>query len=356
MTVFDRSKYEGVIITGDKGSGKSVLGEVITERFYNDGRLILDLFDAGEFESCFWAIPFKKSYPLVVVYPPSNLMDTSRCEYDIKPMCDTEGLEKIIQVAIEEKRIITLAGALYELDDLLFVLSEWLRQLKDLLRDEFPKTECLVFIREAANVVFSKYKITENQTYTQKALLSFLRVARHIRTSYIFDTQRYEDLYAGHIYHFPKRIIKKTTNLSPYLLQYNELINQVYPAAKVLKKRLPNIQYLRRNEFYLGYGNVVPNYPLLHTNPMPSFHHKKPEDNFLQLTNIKVTKTDFARNTEFLNKRQVVELEYLRKFAIALGTKIFQKSLIFEGRPLSFTKIAKEIGVATSTISKYKKD
>jgi len=345
--VLELDKYDGVIVTGDKDSGKSVFLEWAGEQFYKKGRLTLDLFDAGDFESAFWST----AYPIILVYPPHNKVDASKSSYDIVALCDTIGIEPILERAIKENRVVTFACSLYESNDLLRVLAEWIRNFPNLMIHRFKKTEAIVLVREAANVVFSKYKVTKSQSETQAALLEFLRIARHRRTSYIFDTQRYFDLYVGHRFHFTKRIVKRTLNVPPELKDFDESISQRYPITKALGKRLPNIAYLNKNEFYLIHGDK----PILHrfSNPLPSFKHKEPFDDFVELANIKIIETGEFRDIDELNKRQVTELKYLRNATSIIADKIYQRELILNDKPLSFRQWAKETGVSTTVLTKY---
>lgn len=347
MRVLELDKYQGIVVCGQRGWGKSGCLEFLGEQFVKTNRLTLDLFDSGDFESAFWCVPKEKSYPILLVHPNYCALDLSRCNYDIKVTNDEVGLQAICEQAINEKRIVVFGCGFYEEEHKYKVLADWFNEFPRLNRD-ILNTDAIILIREASDVVFSHLKIAENSSLTRKALLRFLRIARHFRTSFIFDCQRIMAIYSGIRHNLDKIIVKRIPKHAiPDLLQW--VVKDIDEKYELIRpNRFPQIPFLRKNEFYC----VTESSYFYGKNPMPSFLHKEPTHNFLEMANIKVTYDEIPQE-HILNKRETKELEYLRRAVGFFADKIYQRKVEVDGLVFSLRKWAKQVDIDVGTIAKY---
>lgn len=347
MRLLELENYQGILIIGHRGSGKSALLEFLGEQFYKAGRLVLDLFDPGNFESCFWCIPRKKAYPILLVHPRYCEVDVSRSPYDIEVICDDMGLETICRKAIEERRIVCLAGGLYEEDHKFDLLTYWIKRFRKLNQFKL-KTPSAILIREASNVIYSHLRPAKQSSDTRKALLNAIRFCRHFNSSVIFDTQRLMDIYKAIRDNLDRICIKyiPEKNIPSLLENEKQEIEERYYLVK--PERYPEISYLRNDEFYWTDGTSE---LYFENNPLPSFRHKDQNDYFDKIADITFHELeDIPRN---LNKQEQLQLEYLSKGLSYFLQKIYQKELMINGEVPTLNSIAKIIGISMPTLRRY---
>jgi hypothetical protein len=350
MSVIALNKYHGVAACGQRGFGKSGFVEWAAEQFAKKGRLMLDLFDAGDFENCFWTIPKDTQYKILLVHPHYVTLKRGRQKFDILPMCDKDGFQNICETAIDEERVVSFGCGFYEEDHLYTVLAEWINQFPKLTRDILKMDSC-VLIREASHMIFSHLRTSENQTFTRKAVLRLIRIARHYRTSFVMDAQRIMDIYAGIRENLDRTIIKR--------IPIQSLPKLLYWVAKEIDESwslrgYPHIFDLEPHQYWcvtegsLSFG----------TNPLPSFHHKKPKDDFFDMTGVRVEydghELEEMDLKSALTKPQLYQLEYLRRTLGFVVEQIYQKRLSIDGKKYSISKLAKMGGISPETLSKLR--
>ena len=348
-------------VIGQRGSGKSVLIEWAAEKFHKKKFLVLDMFDAGDYESCYWAIPncdtphpkypkdkskncntplgfrkhcvkcnsvlwgnyckkckihfesnewnwevlkvcpkckapvseVKTDYSILFVHP-SNAQ-VSSVNPKIIPVSAEKGLEVIVRKALSGGHIISIACGLFDADELYLTLANWMFEWIDMKRDKIRR-KAVIVIREAANVAFSQTKISEFQGDLKKAMINLIRFARHYQTTIFFDTQRFKDLNIGirdivetiiikrHAFHgMPDVVDVVHKSLEWQRFKMKEKGAELWELKKhlTLPTELFPSQFIAR--FHDGY--FVKN-----QNGMPKFHHRDPDDFFLDYAGLNVVK------------------------------------------------------------------
>jgi len=338
-------------VIGQRGSGKSVMIEWAAEKFHKHKFLILDMFDAGDFESCYWAIPncptkdcdtplgFRKhcvrcdnilwgnyckkckihfednewkwvvlthcpkcgadvkdaktDYSILFVHP-SNAQVTS-VNPKIIPISSERGLEAIVRKALAGNHIISIACGLFDADELYITLANWMFEWIDMKRDKIRR-KAVIVIREAANVAFSSTKISEHQGDLKKAIINLIRFARHYQTTIFFDTQRFKDLNIG-VRDIVETIIIKRHGFHGM----PDVVDQIYKDLEYsrykmkqkgaelyqLKKHMTLPTELFPSQFISRFHD---GYYVRSQNGMPKFHHRDPDDFFLDYAGLNVVK------------------------------------------------------------------
>jgi len=189
-----RGKCQHVIVIGSIGSGKSTSLEDFVELRYGKGDVILDLFDAGDFENCFYAVKGQARFPILLLYP-LDVKVKSRDDH-VKPVCvDSADLKHLLTQAKKENRIICFVPGLYRDDAKMFdKIADIARNIHRINFD--LGYNITVVLREAANIVYSSFKSTEfrEQLEAKRALIRLMRVGRHYGIRFLIDTQRFQDV------------------------------------------------------------------------------------------------------------------------------------------------------------------
>ena len=171
------------LVLGMRGTGKSAFLERLAEYHLQHGNCILDLFAARSGENLAWLrSPWRKEKRILllcsenaIVEPPSGV--------DVKPaeklgLKDFEEYDIIINSCILYPNIDSEFHAVNLIIDRLWQRRKWKR---------------LVFVvcREAANLMYSRMKVAENQALAKAFLTYWLRESRHSGCSLGVDSQRF---------------------------------------------------------------------------------------------------------------------------------------------------------------------
>ncbi len=243
--IIDIHKQHLIGILGIRGSGKSVLGEALLERYYDAGFTCLDLWSAPNMENAFWIFAkegHKKRIPITILTPesfiiPEAKVDRFNGQYLTKePLIkfvklpsptkktDSEANEMILEILIktiiecrDRRRILVFNPFLFPNETEMFrVLEILMRNLITISNNYFDaKTpeECGVktkeqmslkdrtyhrmcfLIREFGEVAPARLKGDKSgeSTLIKKALLKFVRLARHSSIGGIMDYQNASD-------------------------------------------------------------------------------------------------------------------------------------------------------------------
>ena len=243
--IIDIHKQHLIGILGIRGSGKSVLGEALLERYYDAGFTCLDLWSAPNMENAFWIFAkegHKKRIPITILTPesfiyPEAQVDGFNCKYYTKQelvkfvklpsptkKTDSEPNEMILEILIrtiiecrDKRRILVFNPFLFPNETEMFrILEILMRNLITISNNYFDaKTpeECGVktkeqmplkdrtyhrmcfLIREFGEVAPARLKGDKSgeSTLIKKALLKFVRLARHSSIDGIIDYQNASD-------------------------------------------------------------------------------------------------------------------------------------------------------------------
>lgn len=193
----DPSRYEILMFNGDRGSGKSLCGEVCLEAFYRSGRVAISLTEAPySYESMFAAIPRrgKDAIPCIFVVPKG--VDVDAPDYDVECITADNGVEWIIRRAIDERRMVifchSLWGAEKELESYR-EMAKWIENIVILQRT--VKTPMAILVREIELQGYGRMKSLKSVADLKRALIYLMRLARSsYRMSVITDLQLAQDM------------------------------------------------------------------------------------------------------------------------------------------------------------------
>jgi len=352
--------------------------EWAAEKFWQHDYLTMDLYDAGDFESCYWGIrtckmchrPLrydekvcpdcqltpKKANDVLMVVPDYVDIEIQDPAFKLFPigLDDDDCLPDIAKIAMKENRVVSLASGLFNEDHLFLTLTEWMYQWLQINRDQ-TRTDTCILLREAADVAFSRKKTStsKHQSAMGKSLINLIRKAGHVRTVLLFDSQRYMELDIGVRGNIPYTIVKhhSKNNMPRVVTELNDQIKQQRESwyydynidPDIINRKRPEITYLRKNEFYVQFDDGT--YALAR-NQFPTFHHKRVTDYFDLLTDMDFSQELFKiqRNTKIQTIRDVPK-NALLGLAYNLNSKY----------GLSVKSLAKEFGREERTIKSWLK-
>lgn len=167
---------------GLRDSGKSSLLEVLGIKYPR----IIDIFGSRDNEGLAWCrCPlFSKNEILFVI---GDSVEMKRCRWDVLKMREFSLKE------MEKYRVILSVSAFYG------SLDEEFRSLNDLIYTNLYKRThwremYYLLVREASNYLYSRVKITKNQTIAKNDFIYLLRESRHMGYSCGADTIRWTSL------------------------------------------------------------------------------------------------------------------------------------------------------------------
>lgn len=172
------------LVLGVRGSGKSAFLEHLAELHLKEGNTVLDLFAARSGENLGWLrSKWIKKKKALLLTAENTTVEYEIPHLDVKPyfLLELEDFEKydiIINSSPLYRNIDEEFKAVNTIIDKLWKRLEWKRMV-------------FVMVREAANLLYARMKIAENQTLAKTFLSYWLREARHTGCSLALDSQRF---------------------------------------------------------------------------------------------------------------------------------------------------------------------
>jgi len=170
---------------GVRGSGKSAFLEHLAELHLNEGNAILDLFAARSGENLGWLrSKWAKEKQILLLCAENAIVELPKdINVDVRPA------SKITLNDFSSYDIIINSSPLYPTLDAEF---EAVNQIIDKLWRRLKWSRLIfVLVREAANLLYARLKIAENQTLAKTFLTYWLRESRHVGCSLGLDSQRF---------------------------------------------------------------------------------------------------------------------------------------------------------------------
>lgn len=166
---------------GLKDSGKSSLLEVIGTKYPR----IIDIFGSRDNEGLAWLrCPFFSKNEILLVTGDS---------VELKARWDVLKMRNFTLAEMEKYRVIISVCAFYsDMDEEFRSLNELI--YKNLYRRTYWKELYYLLIREASNFLYSRVKITRNQTIAKNDFIYLLRESRHVGCANGCDTIRWTSL------------------------------------------------------------------------------------------------------------------------------------------------------------------
>jgi hypothetical protein len=171
---------------GGRGSGKSNLLEVLGIRHSK----IIDMFGASDNEGACWCKPeFEQLFQSLYGRPPRILLITGKSR-DLASKFDSIKITDLKLSDFEEHDVITTVHAFYENETEYF---DALHKITTLLWEKRTHwTEVwYVLIREAANWIYARMKVTKDDKMAKADFIKSLREARHHGLAIGVDTIRW---------------------------------------------------------------------------------------------------------------------------------------------------------------------
>lgn len=291
--------YLGV---GQKESGKSALLEAIGVHYPK----IIDLFGSRDNEGLGWCrSPFKDSVLFIVG-------DT----VDVKSQWDTVRISDLTLKRFTKYKVVLSVSAFHpSIDTEFYAMNEI---VKVLYRRAWWNEPWFIGVREASNFLYSRLKVSKNQTEAKADFLYLLREARHMGYAVGVDTIRWTgvdaDMRGPADYIFIKRIGIEGL---PDNLRW--LYGLVHPRS--LMNPHPRVFVLVSNRGPVALGTFDEPY-----------WHKKEKENIVQLLDIKI---DYGEAPEYgdASRNTVGDFEHIKLVAtyMRIGSmkkvaKIFSRS------------------------------
>lgn len=174
------------LVLGVRGAGKSAFLEHLAELHLAEGNCVLDLFAARSGENLGWLRSRWAKEKRILLLAAENAI------VQLPPGLGNVSVKTPSKISLsdfEEHDIIINSSPLYpsldaEFEAVNIIIDRLWRRLK---------WRRLVFVvcREAANLLYARLKIAENQTLAKTFLTYWLRESRHVGCSLALDSQRF---------------------------------------------------------------------------------------------------------------------------------------------------------------------
>lgn len=349
--IIDIQKQNIIGILGIRGSGKSYLAEATLERYYEYGFTCLDLWSAPNMENAFWIFAkegHKKRIPVTILAPESFIYPEARIDafngkfpFIRQPLVkfvklpsptkrtDTDVNERILEILVqvvkdcrESRRIMVFNPYMFPnetemfrtleilMRNLITIANNYFTALKpeDVGKksiDEMTSAEKnyhrIVFLmREFGEVAPARLKGDKSgeSTLIKKALLKFVRLARHANIDGIIDYQNSTDVDSSIRNQIDIWLVKTWTpelageNFQWIFNYVNEKRNKIFEeegynddSFQWADSVYPPIQKLTNLWFYVAKSGDTPK---LRRVPELGVKHKEPNDKWWFLTNIPI--------------------------------------------------------------------
>lgn len=169
---------------GVRGSGKSSLLEAIAEQYLENNCHVLDLFGSRDGESLAWLrSPWMDSKKVLLLHGDNTDIASS---WDSKPVSQYELSD------IEKYDLVISSSPLYDSIDTEY---SQINKVLDLCYQRFEwKKPSYIVIREAANLLYSRMKISADQSMAKNQMVYFIREARHTGWALGIDTLKFTSI------------------------------------------------------------------------------------------------------------------------------------------------------------------
>jgi len=242
---------------GVRGAGKSAFLEHLGEQHLENGNCVLDLFAARSGESLAWLRSKWAREKRVLLLHAENAVVEAPGSVEAKPvnklcLADFEDYDLIINSCVLYPNLDAEFEAVNSILDRLWMRRHWHRLI-------------YVICREAANIMYSRMKITENQTLAKAYLTYWLRESRHTGCSLALDSQRFMALDVD-IRSLADYIVLKAQGASTLPRDMYFIYRYVDPKW---------LQYANPHEFVLltRRGDIA-----IGVSPLPEWHAREGED------------------------------------------------------------------------------
>lgn len=168
-------------VLGARGSGKSSLLEHLGENYLEHQHAVFDLFGSRDGENLAWLRSPHVQDKRVLLVKGDNV--DVNCSWEIR------NVASLTVQDLDRYDIIISSSPFYINIDQEF---QYAAKLTDLLYKRIHWRKLLyVIVREAANLYYSRLKVSENQTLAKSQMVYFIRESRHFGAALGMDSLRY---------------------------------------------------------------------------------------------------------------------------------------------------------------------
>ncbi len=350
QTVINLLKQNLIGILGLRGSGKSWLGEALLMKYFDAGFTCLDLWSAPNLENAFWIFAkegHKKRIPVSILVPDSFMIPEAKVDkfngnYFTKEALikfvklpsptkktDSEANEAILEILIDtilecrdKKRILVFNPFMFPNETEMFrILEILMRNLITISNNYFDALEptdvgkdsedemtikelthhkMVFLIREFGEVAPARLKGDKSgeSTLIKKALLKFVRLARHSNIDGIIDYQNASDVDSSIRNQINIWMIKTWTpelageSFEYFFRQIDAKRNMIFEnrgytnsAFQYANSYFPPIERLTQKYYYFVKRGLTPK---LKSVPELKIRHKEPKEKWWKLTQIPI--------------------------------------------------------------------
>jgi len=169
---------------GVRGSGKSSLLESIGEEYLKNDCHVLDLFGSRDGESLAWLRSSWMDSKKVLLLHGDNT--------DIASSWDSKPVSQYDLSDIEKYDLVISSSPLYDSIDTEY---SQINKVLDMCYQRFEwKKPSYIVIREAANLLYSRMKISADQSMAKNQMVYFIREARHTGWALGIDTLKFTSI------------------------------------------------------------------------------------------------------------------------------------------------------------------
>lgn len=169
---------------GVRGSGKSTLLETIGEMYRGEGHAVLDLFGSRDGEGLAWLRAPGVDPEKVLLIHGDNV--------DVTAPVDSIAVSDLTLGDFDKYKLLISSSPLYSSPDQEFREVNTITSL--LYRRMSWKSLIYVLVREAANLYYSRLKVTESQTAAKADMVYLIREARHMGVALGLDTLKFTSI------------------------------------------------------------------------------------------------------------------------------------------------------------------
>ncbi len=166
---------------GIRGSGKSSLLEHVAENYLANGSPIIDLFGSRDGEGLAWCrSPWAKEKKILLLHGDNTSVASS---------FDSKNVSRYTLADLSKYDIIISASPLYSSIDQEY--KDVNRILDSVYQRLVWKKVANIIIREAANLLYSRLKVSKDQNIAKAKMAYFIREARHTGFAVSLDTLKF---------------------------------------------------------------------------------------------------------------------------------------------------------------------
>lgn len=304
-------------VCGVPGSGKSAFLEAVACQNLDNGFTVLDLFGSRDSEGlAFLRSPYAKN---------GNVLLLTGEAVDVEAPCDVKKAAKLTLADLEKYDLIISASALYSSIEDEFTNAGL---ITDRIYQRFHwKRRVAVIIRECANFLYSRLKISDTQQLAKSSMTYLTRESRHMGLSLLMDSLRWYSVDID-VRSLADYVIIKAQGITGLTKELQFLYSFFRP--EVVRNIPPQFFYITTRKGAIGAGEFK----------MPEWH-KREKENILNATGLKI---EYGEEIEAGENRGTFR---------TIGDKEHAEIVVLYIQGQSMNKISKQVNRSTKSVKDH---